>query len=560
MIAVLVVIVVLAVLSIAVPASADLVGPVGLFLGTLAAGITFVVQARHLQGREQRSWTMVGLGVLTVCAGIVVVGVLGAQQGGIAAFGPHDIVFLGGYLLVIVGFGSLPQIAGTRAQRVRTLLDGLIGAVSFGVVAWTVLFADLFAGIANLGGWERWAGIAYPLADVGALIVFMVVMLRRSAYRLDLRLLFLAGGLVAQTIADVLYLERGIGKTFADAQPVYWLNMAAFTAFFTMALFLQVKPERREYADRRASLVGMAAPYGVTAVMVWLMVSRLFQERTGAEFLVLAAGSIVVIAFIFIRQALAIRENREIVERERRMLISSISHELRTPLTAVVGFLDLVVDEVSSLSDEERSELILVAHQQSSYMARIVSDLILLARGSMEDLDLEFRETRVDNLTNAALATLDVRGVSITMHVDHEMRVFVDWDRMQQVLVNLLSNAIRYGRGRVEFRATAVGGDLIMEVHDDGPGVPKKHELMIWERFERGAHRLDATKPGSGIGLSIVRAIIRAHGGTAIYRRSELLGGACFEIRLPRRVIRSAEPGTSRRLTDGKAGQRSRIS
>jgi two-component system sensor histidine kinase AdeS len=80
------------------------------------------------------------------------------------------------------------------------------------------------------------------------------------------------------------------------------------------------------------------------------------------------------------------------------------------------------------------------------------------------------------------------------------------------------------------------GRDLAIEVHDNGPGVPKKYEVAIWDRFDRGANRLNASTPGSGIGLAVVEAITRAHGGNTGYRASERLGGACFRVVLPDRV------------------------
>ncbi len=71
-------------------------------------------------------------------------------------------------------------------------------------------------------------------------------------------------------------------------------------------------------------------------------------------------------------------------------------------------------------------------------------------------------------------------------------------------------------------------GNLVLEVHDNGRGVPKRDHNLMWNRFERGAHRFNAAIPGSGIGLSVVAAITEAHGGVASYRQSERLGGACF--------------------------------
>jgi signal transduction histidine kinase len=86
-------------------------------------------------------------------------------------------------------------------------------------------------------------------------------------------------------------------------------------------------------------------------------------------------------------------------------------------------------------------------------------------------------------------------------------------------------------------------GDLEIEVHDDGAGVPTRYQEMIWDRFERGAHRLDASSPGLGIGLSVVKAVAESHGGHASYSRSEILGGACFSVVIPGTVAaRPARP------------------
>ena len=108
--------------------------------------------------------------------------------------------------------------------------------------------------------------------------------------------------------------------------------------------------------------------------------------------------------------------------------------------------------------------------------------------------------------------------------------------------MNLLANSFRYGGEHRLVVARAVASDLTFEVHDDGPGVPKKYELVIWDRFERGPNRLNASVPGSGIGLAIVDAIARAHGGAASYRRSDELGGACFSVHLPGRVLAGVGP------------------
>ena len=108
--------------------------------------------------------------------------------------------------------------------------------------------------------------------------------------------------------------------------------------------------------------------------------------------------------------------------------------------------------------------------------------------------------------------------------------------RLTQVIVNVLTNAVRYGSGKIHIKGFRQAGAAILEVHDDGPGIPKRYEETIWERFERGAHRLDSLVPGSGGWPAFARALVEAHGGKITQKPSELLGGACFVVSLPQAI------------------------
>ena len=181
--------------------------------------------------------------------------------------------------------------------------------------------------------------------------------------------------------------------------------------------------------------------------------------------------------------------------------------------------------------------------------ARIVSDLVMLNR-SQPDLQLQQRLVDVEEVVSAAVASLDLDSVpGVESSIEPGMSGFFDPSRIQQVLVNLLTNAARYGGPNRLLVAKSVGNDLVFEVHDDGHGVPKRYELMIWDRFERGSHRYDAGIPGSGIGLALVAMLVAAHHGTVGYRRSERLGGACFEVTLTGRAhsrrVEQIEPEVS---------------
>jgi signal transduction histidine kinase len=246
-------------------------------------------------------------------------------------------------------------------------------------------------------------------------------------------------------------------------------------------------------------------------------------------------ATLVVAVLVIGRQGIAIRENRKIVERQRTDLVSSISHELRTPLTAMVGFL-AILQEDPKLHLQERIEMIEVVTEQATYLEHIVEDLLIMAHGDPGHLDLELSEQNIAAVIDHAIRATTINPDSVTVEVDPNLSAFVDGGRLQQILVNLLSNADRYGGERCLVVATAVGSDLVIKVHDAGDGVPKKHELVIWERFERGPNRYNAAVPGSGVGLAMVRSIADAHGGRASYCPSDRLGGACFVVEFPGRV------------------------
>lgn len=140
-------------------------------------------------------------------------------------------------------------------------------------------------------------------------------------------------------------------------------------------------------------------------------------------------------------------------------------------------------------------------------------------------------------IVTSVLRGTDTGDTRVDQELEAEVLVRVDPDRMKQALGNLLTNAVRYGGDQCLVVAKALGRDLTFEVHDNGQGVPTRYEAMIWNHFERGAHRLDAATPGLGIGLSIVQAVTESHGGHVEYRKSERLGGACFALTIPGCVV-----------------------
>lgn len=508
-------------------------GTLAVVLATSSSGIVFLRGARKLEGRERLAWSGLGVGLLLASVGVIVIGVVSSSGIELPAFGAFDSFFLLSYILLCVAVVTLPHTEGRWSVRALALVDGLVGAVAVATVAWVWFLSNYLHLLEAAPPGQRVIAMAYPILDVALLISVLMLSVRRSSYRFDSRLLLLSIGLIFQVLADVGYAASGVGELFVDAKPIYVLNIAAGIFYLASASMVHLRPMPREFADRPTSWTTLIPPYGAATVMVMGLMWHALQADKG-HVLLLAVGTAAAVVLTFARQAVSIREFRYRVDEDRQHLVSSISHELRTPLTSMVGLLELMKIGAARLSKEEHQEFLETVTDQAHYMGRIVSDLMLVAR----DLDGFLRVVpspfELAPLVREAVShvegsqTVEIRVPSLTAEVDG--------DRLQQAIANLVSNAIKYGDGRVLVTAEH-GENLVIEVHDDGPGVPTKYELVIWNRFERGPRNLDSRIPGSGIGLALAAKVAKAHGGHAGYRRSEILGGSCFFLSIPARVV-----------------------
>lgn len=526
------------IVSLTDPVQAANLGPLGVMFGLGVAGGLLFAGASAYTDRERFAWRLIGTGLMIASAGVLVVGLIQTIAGSVPAFGPTDLIFMVAYLAILTGFAIMPHLGTLMRSRLRVMLDGLIGALSMATLIWVLFYPALEAHLAVATDWERFAGVAYPILDSLMVVVAMIVTIRRSTWRFDPRIVLFGIAMVVQAISDLSLLTTGVGESFEDAEPNFFLFLVAVCFYLATSAIVRRHPRPREYADRRQPLWAILAPYGASLVVVAVVVIRLRESQLEPDIQLLLLGGLLLIGLVVGRQAVALREYRSLVDQQRKALVASVSHELRTPLTAMVGFLDLMKDP--QMDQAERLELTDVVHQQATYMSRIVSDLLLLARESSR-LVLVESEVAVKKLIADTVRSARVSSEALQIEADADMVARVDRDRIRQVIDNLIINAFRYGRGQVLVSAVAVGTDLVIEVHDNGDGVPRKFELVIWHQFERGHNRLNATVPGSGIGLAVVELIVRRHGGVASYERSKRLMGACFRIVLPGRVVSPSE-------------------
>jgi signal transduction histidine kinase len=226
-------------------------------------------------------------------------------------------------------------------------------------------------------------------------------------------------------------------------------------------------------------------------------------------------------------------------DRSRRQLLADVSHELMTPLTAMRGYLETLALPAAVKDEATRARYLGIVTEETLRLEAIIGDLLDLARLDGGAGSFEREPVLLARLFDRTFArhqgTLEERGVAFVRDIaPGAAAVLGDERRLEQVLQNLVANAVRHTPrgGRIAVRATADGDDVVLVVEDSGPGIPAEHLAHVFDRFYRVDSARNAQSGGSGLGLSIVRAVVEQHGGR-VSAANGPMGGARFELRLP---------------------------
>jgi two-component system phosphate regulon sensor histidine kinase PhoR len=222
-------------------------------------------------------------------------------------------------------------------------------------------------------------------------------------------------------------------------------------------------------------------------------------------------------------------------ERASKEFLTSVSHELRTPLSSIKLMLETVIES----PDDEAADLFLPqALVQVDRLAALVQQLLEQARAESGQLRLHLREVDLEEVAHPIVASFEPQAANKGVHLElltmRPVRVEADPDRLAQVFVNLIDNALRHtpAGGTVTVELDATGNDAIMRVRDTGVGIPYRDIPHIFERFYVVDRSRTRESGGAGLGLAIVKGIVDAHGGT-VSTESMLGSGTLFTIRLP---------------------------
>jgi signal transduction histidine kinase len=226
-------------------------------------------------------------------------------------------------------------------------------------------------------------------------------------------------------------------------------------------------------------------------------------------------------------------------DQQRRELIANVSHELRTPISALQGVLENIVDGVATADPETLRK----ALTQTERLGRLVAELLDLSRIDAGVLALDRNAFPVADLLADVVAEAEVAAAAAERKVvfrtevrPPEATMYADRERLYQVVVNLLDNAVRHGPadGMVTVSAAAEAGRLVIEVADEGPGIPVEQRDRVFERFTRGDRSIGG---GTGLGLAIARWVVELHHGTISVVDQDGAAGCRIRVTLPARPL-----------------------
>ena len=214
-------------------------------------------------------------------------------------------------------------------------------------------------------------------------------------------------------------------------------------------------------------------------------------------------------------------EEKSLIEKENRELISNISHDLKTPITAVKGYVEGIMDGVAD-TPEKMDRYVRTIYNKTNEMDHLINELTFYSKIDTNRIPYTFNKLNVEDYfedcSEEVGLELETRGIELVYanYVEKDVMVIADGEQIRRVIHNIISNAIKYmdkPKGIIKIRIKDVGDFIQIEIEDNGKGIGPKDLPYIFDRFYRTDVSRNSSKGGSGIGLSIVKKILEDHGG-----------------------------------------------
>jgi signal transduction histidine kinase len=523
-------------------------------IGLSAVAAILVGARRNAHGRRL-PWYLFALAQALYVLGDVFADNYGRFFGGpLPAVSIADAFYLAFYVPLIAGLLLLVRERGGAHDR-GSLIDSLVFTVAAAAFSWTFLMAPDAHQAASLP--TKLVALGYPLMDVLVLGVLVRLMVGNGSRAVGFELLVV--GFLAQLVADSIYgwqLLHG-GYVSGSAVDIGWASFygllgASALHPSTRKLFERHASQTVRLTGRRIGLLGAAA----VAVPALLLIRAVLA--TNLDVGVLAVASAALFALVLMRMTGLMHGREQAVRREAQrtaelaaaeqslkakdQFVANVSHELCTPLTSIRGFLSLLLeDDAEEFSAAERENYLRIADRNAGRLLHLVEDLLFVAqmndgRFALDKTQLDLAEVTAEAVEGAQPAAA-ARQITLRARSATKLPFRGDRARLAQVIDNLLSNALKFTPqgGEVTLDTTRSNGSVRLVVADSGAGMRPDEIGRLFERFYRtDAANRDAVQ-GSGLGLSISKTIIEAHGGT-ISAESRLNVGTSMTVELPAEV------------------------
>ncbi|MGH2826580.1 MAG: PAS domain-containing sensor histidine kinase [Actinomycetota bacterium] len=316
--------------------------------------------------------------------------------------------------------------------------------------------------------------------------------------------------------------------------------------------------EANDIVDKLGARAYLGAPMWMgTRLVGWLVLHVIGEERNWTardtaitEALARNVGPAILQAQSYLQEQEMVRKLREL-DQAKTDFVSSVSHELRTPLTSITGYLEMLVDGDAGPLSRDQLDLLEVVDRNSQRLLMLIEDLLTLSR--IESGRLGMAREPVDTVTlisgveKAVLPLLSGRSLDFDVDVPADLGPVVgDFSQLERVLLNLLTNAIKFtpDGGSISLVGRAFDGAISLSVADTGIGIPEDEQDRLFTRFFRSSSAQQRAIQGTGLGLAIVKSIVEQHGGS-IKVESTPDVGTTLTVKLPTQLEVGEEDGTT---------------
>lgn len=456
----------------------------------------------------------------------------------------------GNTLEAVLGASLLQKLPGFSASLVR--VRDMVAMILFAAIGSTVVAATVGAWALRLSGvaapgafWQTWSawwlGDAIGVLSVGTLILAWA----RWKPRLPRAIRVAESLALGATIVIASFVVFGLSQTPAGATrgreymlfpPLIWAALrfglrggVTSTIVVMIVAIVETSAGRGPFVRDalHESLTSLQAFMGILGATMALLGASISERRRAAKEL---------------RNA---REVAEAANRAKANFLGVVSHELRTPLNAITGYVDLLSLELDGpLNPKQRHSLDRIVHSQQHLLA-LIEDVLSFAQTEAGRLSFSLRPVQVSSTLDSvrSIVAAEVAKKQITLRVaacDPEVKVQADADKLRQVLLNLITNAMKFTSAGGEIAIAALPDDhsVRIAVQDSGIGISAEHIDKVFDPFFQVDQGGTRRYPGVGLGLSIVRDSVMAMGGQ-VGIESKLGQGTIAYITLPREVIRT---------------------